>query len=570
MNNLSYATAQEFIDQGQFIAARDLLIKLVDAYPDDFRILSSLSWTYFKTGDTYRAILLIEDVLARFPSYGQAYSNYAGIHFEQNKLQLSLQYIEKALEINPTDSSFLLNRSIVLEKLGRHKDAHDSLISCDSSLDRYRYIQLHSHSKVCDWLSMDAIKLESPINSPCSINPWMLYSLFDDSSLHLKCAVKYQENFTVVQDAYNYHSYSSSQKINIGYFSADLRDHPMMDSLRDVILSHDQDKFNVYVFSLSKIFCNDVTQKIAAGVTRLIDISHFNIGQKIDYVRGFDLSAAFDLMGYTDGHQIELFKNRIAPVQISMIGNAGTTGLNAMDYIVCDKYVLPPEDTIYFAEKPLYMNRCFLPCNKYKAIPFGRQKSFSKVRNRVLVFACFNNSYKFSPEIFECWCQLLSSVPNSKLWLLDPGETARANITEWSKSRLNDCSRIIFLPRVEKKYHLCRYKIVDIYLDTFCYSAHVTATDCLYFNVPLVALKGDSFASRVAASLLSFSGFTELVASTIDEYYSIAYKLATDEQYRDILKFNFQSSELKKEIYNPLSYTKELELKLQQVICCSN
>ena len=148
MNNLSYATAQEFIDQGQFIAARDLLIKLVDAYPDDFRILSSLSWTYFKTGDTYRAILLIEDVLARFPSYGQAYSNYAGIHFEQNKLQLSLQYIEKALEINPTDSSFLLNRSIVLEKLGRHKDAHDSLISCDSSLDRYRYIQLHSYSKV--------------------------------------------------------------------------------------------------------------------------------------------------------------------------------------------------------------------------------------------------------------------------------------------------------------------------------------------------------------------------------------------------------------------------------------
>ena len=76
MNNLSYATAQEFIDQGQFIAARDLLIKLVEAYPDDFRILSSLSWTYFKTGDTYQAILLIEDVLARFPSYGQAYSNY--------------------------------------------------------------------------------------------------------------------------------------------------------------------------------------------------------------------------------------------------------------------------------------------------------------------------------------------------------------------------------------------------------------------------------------------------------------------------------------------------------------
>ena len=196
--------------------------------------------------------------------------------------------------------------------------------------------------------------------------------------------------------------------------------------------------------------------------------------------------------------------------------------------------------------------------------------SFSKVRNRVLVFACFNNSYKFSPEIFECWCQLLSSVPNSKLWLLDPGETARANITEWSKSRLNDCSRIIFLPRVEKKYHLQRYKIVDIYLDTFCYSAHVTATDCLYFNIPLVTLKGDSFASRVAASLLSFSGFTELVASTIDEYYSIAYKLATDEQYRDTLKLNFESSERKKEIYNPLAYTKELELKLQQVICCSN
>ena len=279
-----------------------------------------------------------------------------GIHFEQNKLQLSLRYIEKALEINPTDSSFLLNRSIVLEKLGRHKDAHDSLISCDSSLDRYRYIQLHSYSKVCDWLSMDAIKLESPIYTPvalilgCFIHYLMIL-------LHLKCAVKYQENFTVVQDAYNYHSYSSSQKINIGYFSADLRDHPMMDSLRDVILSHDQDKFNVYVFSLSKIFCNDVTQKIDAGIARLIDISYFDIGQKIDYVRGFDLSVAFDLMGYTDGHQIELFKNRIAPVQISMIGNAGTTGLNTMDYM----YVISMyyhRKILSISQKNHFMNRC--------------------------------------------------------------------------------------------------------------------------------------------------------------------------------------------------------------------
>ena len=146
-----------------------------------------------------------------------------------------------------------------------------------------------------------------------------------------------------------------------------------------------------------------------------------------------------------------------------------------------------------------------------------------------IVFCSFSHDYKINPQIFEVWMKLLKEVPDSVLWLMKLNDAAEINLIDRTREHGVDIKRIIFasrLPRIED--HLARYRLADLFIDTFPYNGHTTASDALRAGLPVVSLCGSSFASRVAASLLHDVEMTELKCNSFEEYYETALRIATD------------------------------------------
>jgi protein O-GlcNAc transferase len=232
----------------------------------------------------------------------------------------------------------------------------------------------------------------------------------------------------------------------------------------------------------------------------------------------------------TEHCHTEIFALRAAPIQINFLGYPGTMGARFMDYLVADGTVIPRSQQAHYAEKIVYLPNSFMPFDSGYAISeeiFTREEV--GLPSAGFVFCCFNNNYKIMPAVFDRWMRILSRVEGSVLWLSQANATAVGNLRKEAERRGVAGGRLIFAERMESlPEHLARLKVADLFLDTFPYNAHATAMDALWAGVPLLTLPGESFASRVAASLLRTADLPEFVAGTPGEYESKAAELAMD------------------------------------------
>jgi protein O-GlcNAc transferase len=205
-------------------------------------------------------------------------------------------------------------------------------------------------------------------------------------------------------------------------------------------------------------------------------------------------------------------------------------GAGFMDYMIADGMVVPREQQRHYAEKIAYLPNSFLPFDSSYVIA---DKTFAReelgLPSNGLVFCCFNNSYKILPEVFDRWMRILSRTKNSVLWLQKADATVAGNLRREASRRGIDAGRLIFADRTESlPEHLARLRAADLFLDTFPYNAHATAFDALWAGVPLLTCPGESFASRVAASLVRTVGLPELIANSPSQYEEKAVELAAD------------------------------------------
>ena len=207
------------------------------------------------------------------------------------------------------------------------------------------------------------------------------------------------------------------------------------------------------------------------------------------------------------------FARRPAPAQVNYLGFPATMSAPFMDYLIADKIVIPEEERAHYGEEVVYLPDSYLPFDTARRIaeksPTRREAGLP---DAAFVFASFNNSYKFSPELFDVWMRLLQRIEGSVLWLSAVNQAAARNLRREAERRGVDPQRLIFasfLPRSED--HLARLRLADLVLDTLPFNAHVTAADALWAGVPLLTCKGTTFAGRVAASLLTAAGVPELI-----------------------------------------------------------
>jgi predicted O-linked N-acetylglucosamine transferase (SPINDLY family) len=290
---------------------------------------------------------------------------------------------------------------------------------------------------------------------------------------------------------------------------------------------HNREQFEVIGFDYTTAH-DSVTQQTRAEFDELYAIHTLNDRSVAELARQKKIDIAIDLKGWTLNARPNIFQHRAAPLQIAYLGFPGTSGMQEIDYIVADQTLIPSEHQHYYTERILYMPECY-QINARSPTPLidgeAIRSAYGLPRD-AFVFCSFNNSFKITPELFEAWMRILEATPEGVLWLLLDDEHAKQNVRlEASRLGINP-TRIFFAHTTSYAEHLSRLAAADLFLDSWFYNAHTTASDALWAGLPLVTLCGQTFASRVAASILKAANLSELVTHTPEEYINKAVELA--------------------------------------------
>ena len=231
-----------------------------------------------------------------------------------------------------------------------------------------------------------------------------------------------------------------------------------------------------------------------------------------------------------------------------------------MDYIIADNNLIPETSQDFYSEKPIYLPNTYMPTDNTRQIS---NKAITR-REMLLpedsfVFCCFNNNYKITSEEFDIWMRLLAKVKGSVLWLRKSNEWSEVNFRLEAKKRNICSSKIIFAERVPIEEHLARYKLADLFVDTFNFNAHTTACEALWAGLPVVTKIGNGFAARVAGSLLYAIDCSELITKTKEEYEALILELATNSEKLFKIKEKVLSNRMSKPLFNTELYTENLE-----------
>jgi predicted O-linked N-acetylglucosamine transferase (SPINDLY family) len=278
------------------------------------------------------------------------------------------------------------------------------------------------------------------------------------------------------------------------------------------------------------------------------------------------LDIAVDLKGYTTDSRPGIFSYQVAPLQVNYLGYPGTMGAPYIDYIIADPVLIPPPYQIFYSEKVVYLPGSYQVNDSSRKISDKvMQRSDAGLPEDAFVFCCFNNPYKITPEVFDIWMSLLKKVEGSVIWLLQANSSVVQNLGKEAEKRGIDAGRLIFANRLPLPEHLARQRLADLFLDTFNYNAHTTASDALWAGLPVVTKLGEGFASRVGGSLLNAVGLPELITSSAQVYADVALMLAEDPQKLNILKARLGDNLKKSTLFNSALFARHLEMAYVQM-----
>jgi len=515
------------------------------------------------------AIAHYDKALGLKPDYAEAWSNKGASLYELKRFDEAIAHYDKALGLRPDYAEAWCNKGASLYELKRFDEAiahYNKALGLRPDIDWAWGDLLHAKMKICDWVglteTLESISKKVMANEKVS-QAFSLFSLSDDACLHKKSSETYaQARYPSNKTLGSIPKLPKKEKIRIAYFSPDFRNHPVSFLASELFEIHDRSRFEVFAFSLKKASVGDeMNIRLRKSFDRYIDVDNMSDINIAQLARELEIDIAIDLAGPTQYSRTKIFSYRIAPIQVNWLGYPGTIGADFMDYIVADKTIIPTEFRDFYTEKVISLPDAYI-VDDSKRIPSSRifKKEEFGLPENVFVFCCFNNDYKFNPQVLDSWSRILLKAKSSVIWISENNERFRINITIEFEKRGIDTRRIIFAPRVELMAdHLARYALADLFLDTRPYNAHTTAVDSLKADVPVLTLKGQSFSSRVAASLLNAIGLPELIMNTEEEYEALAIELAINPKKFADIKLKLAKNRLTAPLFDTPLFAKNIE-----------
>jgi predicted O-linked N-acetylglucosamine transferase (SPINDLY family) len=317
---------------------------------------------------------------------------------------------------------------------------------------------------------------------------------------------------------------ADSSRLRIGYVSSDMRNHAVGSLMSEVFELHDRSKVESFTYYCGAPGSDPIQERIRSSVDHWIDINGIDDLAAARRIQSDGINILVDLNGHTKGCRTKIFALRPAPVNVNWLGFPGSMGTPYHHYIIADDWIIPKDYEIYFSEKVVRLP-CYQPNDRKRPVSQRPPRAQAGLPEEAVVYCCFNGLQKINRRVFECWMRILERVPNSVLWLLDCGEEGKNRLRQFAAQGGIAPQRLVFAQQTLNADHLARYPLADLFLDTWPYGAHTTASDALWMGVPILTLSGRGFASRVCGSLSRAAGLGELVCGTADEYVERAVEL---------------------------------------------
>ena len=361
-------------------------------------------------------------------------------------------------------------------------------------------------------------------------------------------------------------SMNPPRRLRIGYLSADFHDHAVMRLLAGVLEHHDHGAFEIHAFSYGGVDESDMRLRIVAACDVFHDISQLSLEVMAQRISAEAIDILIDLTGWTGNTKSAVLGFRPAPIQVNWLGYSGTLGSRILaDYLIGDPIATPLSDQGNFAETLALMPHCCQPNDAGRRIAEARSREEEGLPADGLVLCCFSRPLKITPEIFQCWCDLLDALPGSVLWLLATNPRTQANLTMAAQAHGIDPGRLVFSGPQPPDQHLARLALADLALDTFPFGAHTTASDALWAGRPVITIIGETFPSRVTASMLNAIGLNELVAGSIEEYRGLVLELGRNSQALLSLRNKLKANRLSSHLFDTKEFAQDLEALFQKM-----
>ena len=554
----------------QFDAALVSYDKAIELKPDYIEAYYNRGLALQELEQFHSALASYDKAIDLKHNYAEAYSNRGNALQELKQFNAALVSYDKAIDLKPDYTEAYYNRGLALQEL---KQFDSALASYDKAIDlKHNYAEayynrgnalkvlkqfdaalvsyrkaielkpdyeylfgmiLHIKMHLCDWQEFEryvldlSFKIQSNAKaSTClailalpigladqrkSAEVWNIHKnpLKSDLGPVIKCTKR--------------------SKIRLGYYSADFHNHATSYLIAELFERHDKEKFELIAFSYGPDTKDEMQLRISKAFDQFIDVTAMSDKSIAQLSREIGVDMAIDLKGLTQDARLGIFSYKAAPIQVSYLGYPGTLGVDYIDYLIADKTLIPKNSQQHYSEKIVYLPNSY-QVNDRKRVIASRHfiKQELGLPQESFVFCCFNNNYKITPEVFDSWVRILKVVDASVLWLLEDNPVAAMNLQKEAALRGLDPARLVFAKRIDLPEHLARHKVADLFLDTLPCNAHTTASDALWAGLPVLTCMGESFASRVAASLLYAIGLPELVTETHADYEAVAIELATN------------------------------------------
>jgi len=479
-----------------------------------------------------KARATLDAALARKPHSAALQFQLAGLLERENEPDGAMKAYENVVRLEPAHGAALSQLLFLRQRLG---DWHD----LDALRKRFA----------------DALAAGTPL-----LSPFVLLSQPSSRREQRRCAEAWTATLAPPAPSVGVPMLNAG-RLRIGYLSADFHTHATAQLAAGLFEQHDRASFEIVAYSTGRDDRSPMRERLRRGFDRFVDAAGWPASRLAERIRQDAIDILVDLKGHTEGAPPGVLALRPAPIQVHYLGYPGTLGGTLVDYLIGDAIVTPPDHAADYAETLVQLPGSYQVNDRMRPIAQPPSRQELGFATSAVVMCCFNSGYKLNPEVFDAWTRILAEVPDAVLWLMTPSgdERLAGNLRREMVRRGLDARRLAFAAARPNPEYLALYRVADFFLDTWPYNAHTTASDALWAGCPVLTYRGETFASRVAASLLTAVGLPELVCSDVESYVARAISLARDADARRRLREHLDGPGHASPLFDTAATTKALE-----------
>ena len=507
--------------------------------PEAPAILTNLANLCAAQGRVDEAQALYLRAIAAQADYAPAYFNLGMLHLDAGRRLDAATTLEQAAALAPDDG--LIAAHLLFQKM-----------------------------HLCRWDGVEPLarRVAQAVEAGCAdIPPFIVLSMPGSTAgLQRRCAATHSaalchyEAETVTKRAVVPQSIEG--RLRVGYLSSDFKNHATAYLMIEMLEAHDRARFEIFALSYGIDDGSALRGRLASACEHFIDLAALPGHLAVQRISELKLDVLIDLKGYTEGNRSDWLQYRLAPVQINWLGYPGTLAAPWVDYLIADAVVAPPGHAGQFSERVLHLPGSYQPNSRIRDCAPRPTRAAEGLPDDALVLCSFNQTYKITSEMFALWLDILRAVPQAVLWLWASNPWAETALRQVAQASGINPSRLIFAEGRPQPEHLARLPLADLALDTFPCNGHTTTSDALWAGVPVLSLQGETFAARVAASLLSAAGLPELIVDSADAYHQAVLRFAQDTQWRAALTTRTRALRAQSPLFDGVAFARKFELLL--------